>query len=352
MADKYKSSINDATDWVLIKFGATPETTASDMLVRPCFGIDRSKTDDLMLAMRHLTSNITDPVINYEPWTGSWRRGEVWAEPNESGSYAGSDTIFQELKVSLFDTASTANRQLERITGDVIEQPENPWMYYEFYRKTTTYRFVNMTEAAAATAYDVLYRILVYKSGGTDWYLNALTNTYYEGAIIYNQDQYSALWTKGRYYQISDAGPGRVVTEVTNPKIEGCQYEREQDGAYSLIISTSTQTDTAIERHRTMQYGGHIYLLGFPIEDDTYIYLTGMNDETTRIYANSKLTIGGETYMVVADADVLTGNGAPIALGTKYWKPTLSPPISLATENYVDAFADETDCEIYFAAVY
>ena len=328
MANKWKTTLEE-TDAIKMGYTVDPNVPSSKKLTRGFPGIDRTVSETLATASNTRETR-DNPLADNVQYNGTWRIGKAYIQPVNDGDLAGSDTVVEELASKLYDSATSTNEKVARVSSRRYEQNENAWMYYEWFDKYETKKWVNMSEDGAEDAYDLLRQIHT----GTLAWLNAILwwpgSPSYPGDISpYSDEIYSNTIFKSEVTKSFGAGPGTAkvvegtyyiieygetepgylgiyyryltVAEITDPHIEDCTYELEADGSYTLYRTLYSRSSQYFMRTRTLKYYGMVLTKGTPVEDDSKIWLDGFLNETEVIHENAKFRVGCDTYRVTAD---------------------------------------------------
>lgn len=360
MASNRWKTTTDNADAVLLHYGVAPNESNSQVLIRAWNGIDVTAADSLKASL-DATTSVTDPVADNQTYTGTWRVSKNEIIREMGGTLAGSCRIVQQLGYGFFTACmSAANQRIVRVRAYPFEQNENAWMYYELMIKEETLKWVNLSYATAVSEFEYLWYVHGDLPTGASDMANMREHTiylpttspiaqyqlYYPGYTVgYRTNQCLA----GTYYRVSASAEGGSTyyphisdTPLTNVVIESCWYEEEQDGSYTMFRTLKTLSGTTLtKRNRVLQYAGLTRVLGTVTEDDTSITIYGFNDTSITVYQHSKFRIGSDVYRVTTSANASSGQ---VTLA-------ITPPITLATEEYVDA-CDTNEAEVFFDALY
>lgn len=294
MANQWLTAIADA-QWVKELYGNEPINPSSKVLVRAIYGIDRTKSDTIILSLANVLY-VSNPKADNQTYSGSWRVIKNEIMPLGNGALSGSDKLIQTLGQGYFETLTSENLLLLKTECDKEEQNENAWMYYERSVVNESSRWVNLTEAKAKENFP-----------------------------------YDASATMSQSLSGYDA-----------PVIVRNWYEREQDGSYSMYRILQARKLVATVKYRAVKYGGMIVIdtANLPILGENHFHLTGFRNLTETIAQYAKIIVGGETYRVAADVTASAGAVEVVVI----------PEITQTTEDYCDT-ADGSARQVYFEAL-
>lgn len=332
MANKWRTTVLEANA-VFVNYGVHPSDLSTEALTRKWTGIDRSVLYSLITTLR-ATATVTGPKADGVAYSGVWTVDSVDHVLDEGGNLAGSATIIQVLKKNVYALASPDNLTIVRSRAYPLEQNENAWMYYERYKSEVTKRWHNISAANIEAEYEKLRDIVFFTS--TNHELDTDGDLYVVGysktAVVVNGDGSPAMWahvTSDKTYwepTLNSVGGWHIIdlVEIENPIIRECWYEQNADGTYNLFRTLEVTNSTAVMRTRALQYAGMTLTneLAPPMEGDTTIYISGLNNLTETIYKNSRFRIGSDTYRVTADT-VASGGNVTVPV---------SPEVSASTE--------------------
>ena len=351
MANKWRTTVEDAY-WVFVRYSINPSDALTEMLVRKITGIDKSVLATLITAQKAITT-VTDPVVDNQIYSGTWTVKTLDPNPDESGNTAGSADIVQVL-IKGFTTANPDNLKIARSRAYPFEQNENSWMYYERFKSEVTSKWSNIAAANIEDEYDKV-RLIVSSLSITGYQFYYLNTDLYKimyidlldtrSGILNGYESSSGWYPETGTYRIPilketndvwyvNAARG-LTTELENPVIRECWYERNEDGTYNLYRTLETTNDTAIMRTRALQYAGMTLVSGLPILDDTTITIKGLNNETETVYTHARFRIGGDTYRVLTDATAVADTVTV----------SITPAITQATEDACDANPEQVQVD-------
>jgi hypothetical protein len=291
MANKWQTAIANSL-WVKESYSDDPQNPSATILVRAIYGIARTNTEDILVAL-NATKSVTNPVVNGKLVSGTFRVIKNESRPASGQSLEGSDVIIQTLGDGFFTTLSASNKFVVKHNYEIEEQNENAWMYYARGTVIETSRWMNIASTSIASLYP---------------------------------------YTTSVAFDVSISG-------YDTPVIQENWYEREQDGSYSMYRTLFARATTATAKYRTIQYAGMILTDADtpPAEMDTTIKLSGFRNTTETIYANAKFSIGGDTYRVTANATAVAG----------VVTVSIVPEVTLSTETY----CEDNAMQVYFESV-
>ncbi len=292
MANKWLTAIADGK-WVKEAYNDDPQNPSTKVLIRAIYGISKANTTGIIDTLNSTTS-VSNPYVDGAVITGTFRVIKNESRSCTETNLRGSDVIIQTLGQGYFTSLSASNRFVVKNDYETEEQNENAWMYYARGTITETTRWVNIAFASVASLYPYTSSVA---------FTDTPSGTYDTPIILEN-------W-----------------------------YEREQDGSYSMYRTLFARSTTSVVAYRTIQYAGMILTDADtpPAEMDTTIKLSGFRNATETIYANSKFSIGGDTYRVSANATAVAG----------VVTVSIVPEVTLSTENYC---ADNA-MQVYFESV-
>ena len=396
-ATKWDTSLT-AANCILLSYSVNPNDTQDQTIVRGYKGLSYASAATIKAVLDAATT-VTDPSIDSVTFSGTWRVGKAQIIRTESGTTAGSHEVRQSMKYGVnLACMSAFNERLIRARAYPIEQNENAWMYYELMQKEESKKWVNLSYAAALTEYEYLWRyyddddivrttVTFGPDPGQSRYTYALTVREYTIITIlkatwpysWNNDTNTPV-TMTLYYGGSDvatktfgltaSSPGYTVetgksyivgvaqdvndnyyptlTEITNPVIE-TWYSEENDGSYTMYRTLKETSNTPFMKTRVLQYAGMARAYLVPAAGDAYVYIYGMNDEDTMIHQHAKLRIGNDVYRVTADCEGALYDSEDED-SQWVWKPSITPEITAATEDLVDA-GEANETQVYFEAL-
>lgn len=294
MADKFRGATADGL-WVKELYADEPGNPSAKVLIRAIYGVTRTASDGIIATLNG-TASVTNPVVNGAAITGTFRVIKNEARPSNDGNLAGSDAIIQTLGQGFFTTLTSANKFVLKNMYEVEEQNENGWMAYARGTITETSRWVNIANTSIA----------------------------------------------GLFPFVSTIAFDTAPTGYDTPIILQNWYEREQDGSCSMYRTIFARATASVVRLRSVQYAGMILTdtVNLPVEDDVTIKLSGFINLTETVYANSKFSIGGDTYRVQTNATAVAG----------VVTVSVSPEVTLATETLCDTI-DNSAIQAYFEAL-
>jgi hypothetical protein len=291
MANKWRTAIANGL-WVKEVYNDDPQNPSAKILVRAIYGIARTHTESIIDTL-NATKSYTDPYVNGAIVSGSFRVIKNESRPASGQNLEGSDVIIQTLGQGFFTTLSASNKFVVKHNYEVEEQNENAWMYYARGTVIETSRWMNIASTSIAGLYP------------------------YTSSVAFDV----------------------AIDGYDTPVILENWYEREQDGSYSMYRTLFARSTTSEVKYRTIQYAGMILTDADtpPAELDTTIKLSGFRNETETIYANSKFSIGGDTYRITANATAVAG----------VVTVSVVPEVTLSTETY----CEDNAMQVYFEAV-
>jgi len=389
-ATKWDTSLT-AANCILLSYSVNPNDTQDQTIVRGYKGLSYASAATIKAVLDAATT-VTDPSIDSVTFSGTWRVGKAQIIRTESGTTAGSHEVRQSMKYGVnLACMSAFNERLIRARAYPIEQNENAWMYYELMQNEESKKWVNLSYAAAVAEYEYLWRYY-----DDDDIVRVNISTYYEYNLTVREymiiNIINAAWpylvtgegnasvTMNLYYGGSDvatktfgltaSSPGYTVetgksyivgvaqdvndnyyptlTEITNPVIE-TWYSEENDGSYTMYRTLKETSDTPFMKTRVLQYAGMARAYLVPAAGDAYVYIYGMNDEDTMIHQHAKLRIGNDVYRVTADCEGALYDSEDED-SQWVWKPSITPEITAATEDLVDA-GEANETQVYFEAL-
>lgn len=329
MANKWRSSITEANA-IFAGYKVNPSDLSTETLIRKWTGIDRSVLQARIATLRAITT-VTNPKADGQTYSGTWTVDSVEPSTDEGGNTAGSAAIIQVLKKDVYSSATPDNMIIIRSRAYPLEQNENSWMYYERYKSEITRRWHNILAANIEAEYDKINRIynsfiddiapwpglyvIVYADARNPIVFGVArtAGTYWQGVLSQEQD--------GSWYASN-------VSEISNPILRDVWYEQNPDGTYNLFREMETVSSVSVMRVRVLQYAGMTLVKGAPILDDTKITISGFNNLTEVVYANSRFRVGSDTYRVMKDTVAVAGVAADIPI---------NPPVTQETEDACDA---------------
>jgi len=360
MANKWRTSVTDSA-WVYVKYSINPSEVSSETLIRKITGIDKSKLYTIITSLRAVKT-VEDPYADNQKYEGTWTVKSVEPLPDESGNTAGSASLIEVLSKGSYPYANPDNVTVARSRAYPLEQNENAWMYYERFKKEETKRWHNMTYTGIVDSqvFDGIRQIMTateftdFVTEGNDKRLSVYYSRRYLYVIVKGDGTYTPWFVgmggqgdlaAGKYwipsgitYSANDDWHLAGWTEVENPIIRECYYDRQEDGTYNLYRSLETTSDTAIMRVRALQYAGMVLVQGLPILDDTVITLKGFLDVDEIIYKNARFRIGSDTYRVLSNQTCTEVAGESVGQVTL----DVSPSVTQATEDLADASENQT----------
>lgn len=293
MANKFRGATADGL-WVKELYSDDPQNPSAKLLVRSIYGLTRTASDAIIDTLNS-TKSVTNPVVNGAAITGTFRVIKNECRPSNDGNLAGSDTVIQTLGQGFFTTLTASNKFVLKNLYEVEEQNENAWQYYSRGTILETSRWMNIANTSIASLFP------------------------YVSSISFDT----------------------AATGYDAPVIKENWYEREQDGSCSMYRTLFARATTATLATRSAQYAGMILTTStLPTEGNTTIKLSGFSNQTEVVYANSKFSIGGDTYRVSANA---TASAGAVTL-------TVVPEVLLSTEQYCDT-DDGSFVQAYFEAL-
>jgi len=382
-ATKWDSSLT-AAKCELLSYSVSPNDTQDQTIVRGYKGLSYASAASIK-AVLDAETTVTSPSIDGVTFSGTWRVDKAQIIRTESGPTAGSHEVRQTMKYGLnLSCMSTVNERLIRARAYPIEQNENSWMYYELMQNEENKKWVNLSYAAALAEYQYLWRYY----DNDDFYTPPEESTKInvrEYTIINIVRTFTGSVVMVLYYGGYDVGTGisfslsggnytvavgksyivgvslsvgtpplsfdkwlPTLTEITNPLME-TWYSEENDGSYSMYRNLKETSNKPYKKVRTLQYAGMARVYGLPSALDNYVYIYGMNDEDVVIYEHAKFRIGNDVYRVTADCsgDYYDPNDDT----TQWvWKPSITPVVTAATEDLVDA-GESNETQVYFEAL-
>lgn len=296
MANKWKTAVADAL-WVKEAYNNDPQNPSAKVLVRAIYGVSKDTSAGIIDTL-NATKSVVNPYVDGAALSGTFRVIKTECRPSSEGNLHGSDVIIQTLGAGFFTTLSTSNGFVLKDQFENEEQNENAWMYYERGTRLETTRWVNLSYAGAEDLFP------------------------YTSSVAFTHAPASGTYE--------------------TPVIRECWYEKEQDGSYSIYRTLFARATTAAMKTRSVQYAGMLITntVTPPAEGDSSIVIAGFSNQTEVVYANSKFSIGGDTYRVTANATAVAGSVTV----------NIVPEITAATDALCDNLED-APIQIYFEAL-